>query len=206
MFLKTKVKADCINNLTDARYFAAAGVEWLGFRISEDMPIEDVQVIIDWVDGVKVVLEIPAQISQADYLAIETLHPDFIQVDINCELEELHEPIPIIRVIDPSNLAENVLMEMLEDHISEVDGFVLDLSAYSWADIEQGKPISVATLQHITQGYPCLLKLNYTSKDIDIVTDTLKLEGVCLEGGDEDKVGYKSFESLDDLLETLSLD
>ena len=33
--LKTKVKASSITNLTDARYFAAWGVNWLGFDLRQ---------------------------------------------------------------------------------------------------------------------------------------------------------------------------
>ncbi len=206
MFLKTKVKADNINNLTDARYFAAAGVEWLGFSVSNDSQIEDIQSIIDWVDGVKIVLEINGHLTTNDYKAIEALHPNFIQTDIHCDLEELHEAIPVIRVIPPSVIIDPDLLELLEENVENTAGFIIDLSAYSWSDLQSDVPVSISTLKKIIEGYSCLLKLNYSSKDINWVIETLKPDGICLEGGNEEKVGYKSFEPLDDLLETLGLD
>lgn len=206
MFLKTKVKADNIKNLTDARYFAAAGVEWLGFSVTDQMPVEDVQSIIDWVDGVKVVLEIESNLSEKDYQVIEMLHPDFIQVDIHCDLEELLEPIPIIRVIDIAAMPEEHILELMEAHIADTAGFIIDLSAYSWDDVQQGVPIQVSTLKTMIEGYSCLLKLNLSSQDIHTVIEYLNPDGLCLEGGDEEKVGYKNFDSLDDLLEVLALD
>ena len=58
--LKTKIKANSITNLTDARYFAAWEVEWLGFNLNpgESIALQQVPAIKDWVDGVKIVGEL----------------------------------------------------------------------------------------------------------------------------------------------------
>jgi phosphoribosylanthranilate isomerase len=63
--LKTQVKASSITNLTDARYFAAWEVKWLGFNLdanAEDY-IEPVKMkaMKEWVDGVEVVAEFGMQ-------------------------------------------------------------------------------------------------------------------------------------------------
>ena len=168
--------------------------------------MEDVQSIIDWVDGVKVVLEIKGELSRKDYQAIEKLHPDFIQVDITANLEELHEDIPIIKVINPALLTESELLNLLESNIEPAVGFIVDLASYSWDDLERGDPISFSFLKKIISGYSCLLKLNYSSKSINLVIDSLEVDGICLEGGMEEKVGYKDFATLDELLEILTLD
>ena len=58
--LKIKVKAGSITNLTDARYFAAREVEWLGFPIGSGEGLIEpakVKAIAEWVDGVKIVGE-----------------------------------------------------------------------------------------------------------------------------------------------------
>ena len=53
--LKTKILAGSITNLTDARYFAAWEVEWMGFNLnaSEEtfMPPAQVMAIKEWVEG-----------------------------------------------------------------------------------------------------------------------------------------------------------
>ena len=206
MFLKTKVKADNIKNLTDARYFAAAGVEWLGFSVTDAMPVEDVQSIMDWVDGVKVVLEIDGDLSATSFQLIETLTPDFIQVGLRCNLDDLHEGIPVIRVVNSELIQEGDVLDLMEEHIDLAEGFIIDLSAYSWDEVKSGIPTDFAILKTIIEGYSCLLKLKFSSQDILTAIETLQPDGICLEGGDEEKVGYKNFESLDDLLEVLTLD
>ena len=53
--LKIKVKASSIANLTDARYFAARGVEWLGFPLGgggDGLDLATVKAMSEWVDGV----------------------------------------------------------------------------------------------------------------------------------------------------------
>ncbi len=53
--LKTKVIASDITNLTDARYFAARGVDYLMFYM-KDIDIEDIIAIKEWVSGPKIIL------------------------------------------------------------------------------------------------------------------------------------------------------
>jgi len=204
MFLRTKVKADSITNLTDARYFAAAGVEWLGFSINAAASLDDIQTIIEWVDGVKIILEFGEVLSAADYEAIEKLHPDFIQVNIQCNLDDLHEPIPVIKTINPAQMDMEALTELLEENVEDAAGFVIDLCDYTWEDLQTGNAISPTDLEKIINGYSCLLKLNFSSKNINEVIEKLQPDGICIEGGTEEKVGYKSFEPLDELLEILA--
>ena len=53
--LKTKVKVSSIENLSDARYCAGMGVEWLGFPLA--MPVEKLEEIRNWLAGVQIVGE-----------------------------------------------------------------------------------------------------------------------------------------------------
>jgi hypothetical protein len=53
--LKTKVKVSSIENLSDARYCAGMGVEWLGFPLA--MPLEKFAEIRNWLAGVQIVGE-----------------------------------------------------------------------------------------------------------------------------------------------------
>ena len=82
--LKTVVKASSIANLTDARYFAAWHVEWLGFDLSpsglERLSLPQVKEIKDWIEGPKIVGELgvwePAQSQEI----INFLSLEYIQV------------------------------------------------------------------------------------------------------------------------------
>ena len=54
--LKRSVIAADITNLTDARYFSSWGVDYLHFNL-DHLGIDDVISIIEWVDGVDILLE-----------------------------------------------------------------------------------------------------------------------------------------------------
>ncbi|NNF21271.1 MAG: hypothetical protein HKN67_04970, partial [Saprospiraceae bacterium] len=56
-----KLIAQNITNLTDARYFAAWGIEYLSFNLNSEspyyIPMEKVKEIRDWVEGPKILIE-----------------------------------------------------------------------------------------------------------------------------------------------------
>ena len=59
--LKRKIIAQNITNLTDARDFAAWGVDYLSYNIQADSPyalsLVDIKEIIEWVEGPKTLIE-----------------------------------------------------------------------------------------------------------------------------------------------------
>ncbi len=68
--LKTLVKASNITNLTDARYFSALEVEWLGYHLEKGAETyiepQNIIAIKEWVEGPKTVGEFGLQ-SKADF-------------------------------------------------------------------------------------------------------------------------------------------
>ena len=85
MALITKVKAGSVSSLSDARYFAGMGVDWLGFDIDPDSPHyvspELYQSLAGWVTGPKRVVELPA-LSKIDFKnLLEIYSPDAWEVD-----------------------------------------------------------------------------------------------------------------------------
>ena len=69
--LSTNVFAGSITNLTDARYFAAWEVKWLGFQVtpgdSFTDPASEIKSISEWVDGVQLI----GQLDQINQEAID---------------------------------------------------------------------------------------------------------------------------------------
>jgi len=65
-----RIKASNITNLTDARYFAAYMVDWMGFRFSKEagagLNIEDAKTIRDWIVGPEIIAE------------FDSFDPDFV--------------------------------------------------------------------------------------------------------------------------------
>ena len=76
MSLKLKIKVGNITNLSDARYSAGMGVDWLGFRMDNIDP-QTFREITGWVTGPRFVIEIhqPSDLNKAvDYT------PDYLEI------------------------------------------------------------------------------------------------------------------------------
>ena len=65
-----KIKFNHIQDLSDARYAAAAMAEWIGFTVG-DLPLSQVQEIIGWCAGPKLTLELPNRDLKAMAISIK---------------------------------------------------------------------------------------------------------------------------------------
>jgi len=93
--LKIKVIADNILNLTDARYFAAYGVDYLVFDIEKIAP-QSIREIKEWIEGVKIFLDAEGQVTPAMLDLIINLSPngfvsgsEALLDDLNSQFSEL---------------------------------------------------------------------------------------------------------------------
>jgi phosphoribosylanthranilate isomerase len=87
MALRTLVKVGGISNLSDARYCAGMGVDFLGFRVIEGHPdaisVKTFQDIRGWISGPQIVAEIYG-IKSAEELKtiIENYQPDYVELEL----------------------------------------------------------------------------------------------------------------------------
>jgi len=213
--LKTKIKAAQISNLTDARYFAAWYTEWLGFccdtTASEYVTPELLHTIRDWVEGPQITGEFGAQDPTYIREAVDFLKLDAVQVGFfydEKKLEEL-EGLNVIRevVVDPNEPID--LPDMLEQMSPCVNYFLLEFSKnqIEWNDMKNvdksRRFFDINTLKKLCREYPILLSINVKGDDIDELLDELNPAGLNVFGGEEEKVGFKSFDELDELFEAL---
>jgi len=81
--LKVKVIADNILNLTDARYFAALGVNYLVFDL-EKIHTTSIKEIKEWVEGVKILLDTKGELTPGFVEQLLDIEPDgIISLDKN---------------------------------------------------------------------------------------------------------------------------
>lgn len=212
--LRTPVKASAVTNLTDARYFAAWEVNWLGFCLdpaSENyVQPQVVGAIREWVDGPLIVGEFNLQTADEIRTAIELLHLDAIQAGMLTEAEtliELHSPVPVIKeiVIEPDAL-EGDLDDFLLQFAPLAQIFLLNFTknGISWQALRDGAaPVSPPTLQRWCSSFPILMDIDLQPGFIDEILQQLPLRGFSLQGGEEEKTGFKSFDELDAVLEAL---
>lgn len=212
--LKTKIKASAVNNLTDARYFAAREVEWLGFRFG-DSPESSIsplaaKAIAEWVDGVKIVGEFDFAEAEEVKAVNDLMHFDAVQVGMFTPVAELVklEEVAIIKevVVDATTTAEEITPHF-QAYAHCCAYFLLDFTkaGISWAMLQAGNSLSIAFLQKLFAENKVILALDFEPEETEQVLERLQPEGLSLTGGVEEKVGLKSFDKLDKILDRLEI-
>lgn len=212
--LRTKILAGSVTNLTDARYFAAMGVEWMGFNLNPGddtfMPPLQVQAIKEWVEGPAILGEFNLQSAAEIQRLSGDLELDAIQLGMFTELDTLlaiDTALPVIKeiVLDQSS-TRTTLEQSLQAFAPHVRYFLLDFAKNQWTleDLEEHGAINWAYIQQLCESYPILLHLGFPADQIIDLLEDLEPTGLKVMGGEEEKVGYKSYEELDELLEGLA--
>lgn len=209
--LTTKVKASSITNLTDARYFAAWYVEWMGFKLTPGtegyIDPQAMLAIKEWVDGPKIVGEFELESAEEILASVELLGLDAVQVGMftsDQALQSLHaQGVPVLKewvLESPDELG--AIASQLSAQGAWVQYFLLDFAknGISWPQIASAV---LPELRELAQDYPLLLSMDFPAEQIEAVLEATQAAGISLRGGEEEKVGYKSFDELDELFEAL---
>ncbi len=197
-----KIKGSHITNLTDARYFAAWGAEWLGFcldinaekYISPDKIIE----IKEWVDGAKITLEFGNQSLDEIQAIVEKIKPHTIEIPIeNFTSQYFDLNVEMILRIDSIASMTSIL-------VNESVYFLIDFSKLhlSWEKIK-ANPELLNLIISLSKQVNLILDINFSKENIEEIIEKIPFYAMNLKGGEEEKVGFKSFEILDDILEIL---
>jgi phosphoribosylanthranilate isomerase len=177
------VKAGSITNLTDARFFAAYDVDFIGFNFDPKSPDyispQNALAIKGWITGPKIVAEFANQDIDNIKNIIQFFEPDFVEVDdsfmatILPELQQLNMPV-IVRT--------NQLFSPQEDVMFYVT--------------------SITNLQQIKDVSKYIFDLSETTDDLPELNNILAIQ---LKGSPEMEVGIKSFDHIANMLEQLTL-
>ncbi len=214
--LNTKVKASSVTHLTDARYFAAWEVEWLGFQLTPGadhyLPPHQVAAFQEWVDGVKICGEFGMPDIEELNTAIDLLQLKAVQVSLFTPLstlKALEGRVEILQELVVENYTDiSDLETVMENNHAVVDYFILQCSkgGIQWSDIVDGIPFSLAKLQEWAAKYSILIDVHLDGEmNAGQLLEKVSLKGYAVIGGEEEKVGLKNFEELDDFFEDLEV-
>lgn len=213
--LKTKVKASQVTNLTDGRYFAAWEVEWIGFNFElgtdTSVDIQKMKEIRDWLEGPSFVGEFGLTNAETIRETATFLELDYVQINHFTEVETAKaiKDIPIIKEILILKEEDNsTVQSTMTAFNSYVKFFLLDFtkSGISWEEIKSGKYLDFYTLKQICQDYAVILSVDLNTDNLTEVMETLNPYGLNLTGGEEEKVGFKSFDDIDEIIEALYIE
>ncbi len=187
MSLKTKVKAGNITNLSDARYCAGMGVEWLSFPVHIVNPVTFKE-ITDWVTGPEFILEVneTTPLQSIEQYPVKTL-------EISCDQLGLIDRLPSASFIvtTPLSAWDSVKSELLK-YKSKIRLLVIELDR---PDLHH--------LPDIATHFKLLI--NQSDKYPMVELLLLPIEGINVSGGSELKPGLKDFDKLSSILEELEV-
>lgn len=209
---KLVIKASEIANLTDARYFSARDVEWLGFSLDSNsdnfLSLREAVAIKEWISGPGIVAEMGTNSNPDDLVqAIQYLKPDAVQIGPFFPIDALPEldTVILIRELIPDSL------DQLDDYLHDfrewknaVHFFMLNLekNAFSWQQLKKNKK-KFDAIKELCSTYKIVLSLVFDLNEISEIISQLKPYGLSFKGGAEEKVGIKSFDELDEIFDLL---
>lgn len=215
VMLQTKVKASAITHLTDARYFAAWEVNWLGFHLSpgseESVDARLVATLREWVDGVKICGEYSLGETEEILAAQSLLQLDSVQLGMLTPPEVLQQVQGKIEIIQEVVIEAYADLDELEDFLSErqplADYFLLNFSkgGIQYTDLQSTIPVTLTRLGEWAQKYSLLIDLPLNDILPSQFLADIPVKGFAVQGGAEDKVGYKNFDELDEFFEDLEV-
>jgi phosphoribosylanthranilate isomerase len=210
-----KIKADNITNLTDARYFAAKEVEWLTFNFTEGVtgyidPMK-ARAMFEWVAVPNIVGVFERVTADEAHFYVQSWHLTMIQVGAMTQNEEILkiENVEIIKEFDievftnPQFLRQQ--MTILKEKVSAFQ-FNFQQNGITWEDLQQ--PTSMLILQdleNLCKDFNIILKIDFQSF---MLNDILSINpfGLTVEGGEEERVGVKSYDELDEIFDALEIE
>ncbi len=188
MSLKTKVKAGNITNLSDARYCAGMGVDWLGFP-AKAIDAKTFAEITGWVSGPQFVLEID------DHTYGEEYQIEFIQINTN-ELANSNSKARLIVSLALSEWAAS--KELIEKNKDQIEFLLV---THLTGDQQRDSEV-IKSMTDLVEVYIDLDSAPYSLDDVL----TFPIAGVNISGNQELKPGLKDYDELADVLEQLEVD
>ncbi|SHJ22112.1 phosphoribosylanthranilate isomerase [Hymenobacter daecheongensis DSM 21074] len=205
MSLISPVLVRGINNLSDARYCAGMGADYLTFRLDPILPghlqPEVVQELSGWVAGVRLVGEFDTLSVEEINRMAQACRLDYVLLHRRRPAEELAQlAIPALKLIKwiPDMLVEDVEKRFRDQH-AHVAGFVL-----ATPPAHALSAMQLAQLTQQARTYKLWLGTGYAPPlSIRQFVEEIKPAGLVLEGGEEIKPGLRDFTELEAAFEQL---
>ena len=202
MSFLSNIKISNVTNLSDARYAAAVGINYIGFCFDSEStnyiaPIKAKE-MIDWITGSHIVAEFGNQSIDEIKDISELLNVDVIEINNRILPDELPGfAKAIIKKIDLSNYNLNQLNTELEAYKNYCDAFHLYSS-------QEHLNYTENELTEVCANYKIIWGLAITNHNVLNIINNIKPFAINVSGGQEEKAGIKDFDELNDLLEVIT--
>ena len=168
-----------ITHLTDARYFAAMGVDWMSMELNND-PTSFMKwhALKDWVAGVKLVAEID---TTDEMLLAKTI------------IDALPDGL-VVRNVSPIELSQEI--QLFYD-AQTLDG--IDFPRGSYRIIHYDQFMDMHPILSIDPAI-IFLQSEWTQASLGSLLNAGYTGGICFTGGEEDATGMRDYELIDELI------
>ena len=204
MALKTTVKIGRITNLSDARYGAGMGVDFLGFCFSSDseeyIEPDEFKEIAGWVSGPHLVGEFINEQATTIYNLAKELKLEIVQVEQVHTANELSSKLKVIYRLNLETLSDKDEITVCLQNLTPTVEYVL-IDSEKIPNQNQLKAIEALSSQ-----FKILRGFDLNDESISDELDKSAVTGISLNGSQEIKAGFKDYDELADILEALELD
>ena len=195
MSLITKVKAGSVSSLSDARYFAGMGVDWLGFDVDTNsdsyVSPELYKSIAGWVAGPKRIIEIKSLSTQDFSDLIQHYSPEGVQLPLG-----LISMLPSIKLpIFATASLHSIEIREVELIKNKIDYLLLEIGKPSQQDLAK-------SLLPYSKFVKILLAVTPDLRDVNDLVKNVPIAGLAFLGSKELKTGLKEYD-YSELLEQL---
>ena len=205
MALDCIVKAGSISNLSDARYCAGMGVDFLGFNCDLGQPgfIDPglYQEIASWISGVKFTAEFLTHDAAAIVHSLEHFRADLIEVSHHQLLVDLENTgLPTMLRLPWGDQSDRLLPGFLEQWPDNLDYLILEFR-HMPPEIPSD-PVRAL----LNAGAQILVAADFRADQVRPFLERWSPAGLALHGGDEIRPGERDFVALAEILEALECD
>lgn len=195
MALKLSVKIGDVTNLSDARYAAGMGVDYIGFNINPDsehfVTPETYNEITNWISGVGIIGEVGNS-----YPENSDEYVSFLPETHNQELAHRLDSYVLRLNVDVFSIDE---IRAALDNASGAEFYILEASA-KWLNEH------TMEMKALCNSNTIYISSEFDPDILDTIVNTIKPQGIEIKGSLEDQPGFKDYDGIADVLEWLEID
>ena len=196
MALKTHVLISSVNNLSDARYCAGMHVDFIGFGFETTdanyIAKDTFKELTEWLSGVDFVGEFAKYETQDVKMTLQDYGTKYVQIRNKDQVRQLQlDGFTVLLTID---ITDWLSIDVKPD-------FLVVESHHEQLSEEEKHLITKLSKEH-----KVFIGAGVTDKNVESILEETKAYGIALQGGNEIRPGYKDYDALADILETLEVD
>lgn len=213
MALQYKTKAGRLTNLTDARFFNAQGVSYLGFSVDAlneyAVSLKDLKEIKQWLFEPRIVLECGEHQDRTEmvHLANE-IFAEAVEVSIDHSiLRDDHFIYPVFVRLAMEDLQRTRTRKTLRD-CDEIEAVILypGNDDFNWEDFRTKAKGTRNKIRQLKRHIEVYLELPFETSWLLEAIELLEPTGIHIRGDKEDKPGLSKVDEYAELLELIEVE